>query len=244
MGGVVVVEATPPSPALDSRDRRHNPIRGDLEIALRRAVDPWSSIRRAFDVVFALLTLTFGAPLFAVLVLAVRCSSRGPVFYAQPRVGRRGRAFHCWKFRTMVRDADQRLATLLGGDPELAQEFAAAHKLRRDPRITKVGRFLRRTSLDELPQFFNVLRGEMSVVGPRPIVWDEAVHYGPLLPGVLTVRPGLTGLWQVSGRNKLSYEARVALQAQSARPASLRRDVGIVVRTALLMLPWRDSGAC
>jgi lipopolysaccharide/colanic/teichoic acid biosynthesis glycosyltransferase len=224
-------------------ERRGNPLRGELDIALERHRERHPRGRRAFDVAFAATVLVLGAPLFLLLLVAVALSSPGPVIYGQVRVGRRGRAFRCWKFRTMVVDADQVLADLLDGDPTLREEFSADHKLRNDPRVTRLGALLRRTSLDELPQFWNVLRGEMSIVGPRPIVWDEAHHYGPQLAAILTVRPGLTGVWQVSGRNALPYPARVALQAVTAGPRSLWGDLALVVRTVTLLFAWRSNGA-
>ncbi len=199
--------------------------------------------KRVFDVSVAVAVLTLGAPVFMILMLAVRLSSRGPVFYSHLRVGRYGRLFRCWKFRTMVADADERLRRLFEERPELRNEFDLAFKLRTDPRVTRIGRFLRRTSLDELPQFVNVLRGHMSVVGPRPLVPSETVRYGDAIDTVLEVRPGITGLWQVSGRNDIAYPDRVAMDARYVRSLSLVGDLGIVVRTVLLMVLWTRSGA-
>ena len=201
------------------------------------------SLKRTGDVVFALAVLTLGSPLLVVLALLVKLSSPGPVLYVQRRVGRGYRRFGCIKFRTMRADADQVLSRVLAESPDMRAEFERDFKLRQDPRITPIGRFLRRSSLDELPQFLNVLLGEMSVVGPRPIVDKEIQRYGPFMDEVLAVRPGLTGLWQVSGRNNLSYPKRVRLDVAYARGRSLRLDLAIILRTfGVLLLPM-DRGA-
>ena len=201
------------------------------------------SLKRTGDVVFALSALLIGAPVFLLLAVLVKVSSPGPVFYVQRRVGRGYRRFGCIKFRTMRPDADRVLASVLASSPAMQEEFERDFKLREDPRITPIGRFLRRSSLDELPQFINVLRGEMSVVGPRPIVDKEIDRYGPYMDEVLAVRPGLTGLWQVSGRNNLSYAKRVRLDVAYARGRSFILDLAIVLRTfGVLLLPM-DRGA-
>ncbi|MFN9870800.1 MAG: sugar transferase [Cyanobacteriota bacterium] len=200
-------------------------------------------IKRSGDIVFSLAVLTLGSPVFLLLGLLVKLTSRGPVFYVQQRVGRGYRSFGCIKFRTMRRDADKVLSAVLAQSPDLEEEFRNDFKLRNDPRITRLGKFLRRSSLDELPQFLNVLRGEMSVVGPRPIVRKELPRYGDRMDEVLAVRPGLTGLWQVSGRNNLSYEKRVKLDLRYARHRSLRLDLQIIARTFLVILDPRDRGA-
>jgi lipopolysaccharide/colanic/teichoic acid biosynthesis glycosyltransferase len=201
------------------------------------------SLKRTGDVLFSLGMLLLGAPVFLLLAVLVKISSPGPVFYVQRRVGRGYRHFGCIKFRTMRPDADRVLARVLADSPEMKAEFERDFKLREDPRITPIGRFLRRSSLDELPQFLNVLRGEMSVVGPRPIVDKEIDRYGPYMDEVLAVRPGLTGLWQVSGRNNLSYAKRVRLDVAYARGRSFLLDFAIILRTfGVLLLPM-DRGA-
>jgi len=167
--------------------------------------------KRAVDLCFVVSVGIPLLPLFAIIALAIKLTSRGPVFYAQTRHGIGGRTFRAWKFRSMIVHADEILPTHLRADPALAEEWRSRHKLRRDPRITGLGRFLRRTSLDELPQFWNILVGEMSLVGPRPIVAEEISRYGEAYSLYQGVLPGLTGLWQVSGRNLLSYQERVAL---------------------------------
>lgn len=200
-------------------------------------------LKRGGDIVFSLLVLSLGSPLFLLLAVLVKLSSRGSVFYRQRRIGRGYKGFGCLKFRTMRRDADRVLAALLEADPKLRAEFERDHKLKRDPRITPLGKFLRRSSLDELPQFINVLRGEMSVVGPRPIVWDELRRYGRNMDEVLSVRPGLTGLWQVSGRNNLTYRTRVRLDLTYVRQRNFWLDLGIVLRTIGVVLLPMDRGA-
>jgi lipopolysaccharide/colanic/teichoic acid biosynthesis glycosyltransferase len=200
--------------------------------------------KRGFDVAGALFGILVCAPLILSVVAAVRLSSSGPAFYSQLRIGRNGRYFRCWKFRTMVLDADSHLLRLLEASPALRDEYTASLKLRTDPRVTRIGRLLRRTSLDELPQLWNVLKGEMSLVGPRPLLIDEPERYGDALDTVLRVRPGLTGIWQVSGRNAVPYEVRVAMQAQQAEQTALSRDFVVVLRTLAQMVRWRSSGAC
>ena len=200
-------------------------------------------IKRGGDIVFSLLVLGLGAPVLLLLAVVVKTSSKGTVFYSQRRIGRGYRGFGCLKFRTMRKDADRVLAAILAADPELRAEFERDHKLRNDPRITPLGRFLRRSSLDELPQFINVLRGQMSVVGPRPIVWDELPRYGAAMDEVLSVRPGLTGLWQVSGRNNLTYEQRVRLDLHYVRQRSFWLDLRIILRTIGVVLLPMDRGA-
>jgi len=200
-------------------------------------------LKRAGDIFFALLVLSLGSPLFLLLALLVKLSSKGSVFYSQRRIGRGYKGFGCLKFRTMRKDADRVLASVLGSNPALKQEFERDFKLKNDPRITPIGKFLRRSSLDELPQFINVLKGQMSVVGPRPIVWDELERYGRAMDEVLAVRPGLTGLWQVSGRNNLSYETRVRLDLRYARSRNVWLDLRIILRTVGVILLPMDRGA-
>ena len=201
------------------------------------------ALKRSGDILFSLTVLTLGSPVLLLLAVLVKLSSPGPVFYVQRRVGRAYQRFGCIKFRTMRSDADAVLARVLESDPELKREFERDFKLRRDPRITWIGKFLRRSSLDELPQFFNVLRGEMSVVGPRPIVDKELNRYGSYMDEVAAVRPGLTGLWQVSGRNNLSYKKRVKLDLAYARGRNFGLDLAIIARTIGVLLLPMDRGA-
>lgn len=200
------------------------------------------ALKRAFDILFASLVLLCGLPLLAVIVIAIRLSSPGSIFYGQERVGRRGRPFNAWKFRTMHENADAVLESYLASDPALRAEWETSHKLRNDPRITPIGRFLRKTSLDELPQLWNVLKGEMAVVGPRPIVnsatYDRTyvVDYPHEYAVYTTVRPGLTGLWQVTCRNNGVYEMRIFWDMYYIRNWSLWFDAYIVLRTIRTVL--------
>jgi exopolysaccharide production protein ExoY len=188
-------------------------------------------LKRGIDVVGSLAALVLMAPLFLAIALVIWVCDAGPVVYSQKRVGQNGRIFRCLKFRTMVMNGDRLFHELLANDARARAEWETMHKLRRDPRITAVGRFLRISSLDELPQLFNVLNGDMSLVGPRPIVLAEAARYGHRFGSYCMVKPGLTGLWQVSGRNSISYRRRVAMDVTYARRASLSLDLWIMLRT-------------
>ena len=201
------------------------------------------TLKRIGDIIFSLIVLTLGSPIFISIAILVKLSSPGSVFYIQKRVGRNYREFGCIKFRTMYKDADDLLPNLLEKYPLMRKEFEKDFKLRQDPRITKLGRFLRRSSLDELPQFFNVLKGEMSVVGPRPIVSNEIIKYSLFMEEVISVRPGLTGLWQVSGRNNLSYKKRVELDLLYARNRNFLLDLEIIILTLGVLLFPMDRGA-
>lgn len=196
--------------------------------------------KSVFDVTAAGAALLFLAPLLIVLGALVRLDG-GPVLFAHTRIGRGGRRFPCLKFRSMVVDADAVLRHLLETDPKAALEWAATQKLRHDPRITWIGRFLRKTSLDELPQLFNVIRREMSLVGPRPIVAAELARYGHDIVYYLSARPGITGLWQVSGRSDTSYAQRVALDIAYVRDWSLWTDAAIVARTIPAVLKRKGA---
>lgn len=190
----------------------------------------------------AVVLLLLLAPMMLLIAgLVWRCDGP-PVIFAHYRVGRCGRLFRCMKFRTMRRDADQVLRRLLQEDPVARAEWERDQKLHNDPRITPIGRFLRHTSLDELPQLLNVVRGEMALVGPRPITVPELNRYGVTRWHYLSVLPGMTGLWQVSGRNQTSYEERVALDRRYVESRSLLGDVAILVRTVRVVLT--RHGAC
>jgi Undecaprenyl-phosphate galactose phosphotransferase WbaP len=198
---------------------------------------PWSRyLKRALDVA---TTITLGLPalpIIAILAFVVRISSPGPVFYGQERIGRHGRRFKAWKFRTMYQNADAVLARYLELHPELAAEWQANHKLRHDPRVTWIGRWLRVTSLDELPQIWNVLVGQMSLVGPRPIVTAEIDKYADRYEHYIKVLPGITGLWQVSGRNNTTYRERVDLDTYYVQNWSLWLDIYILACTVKVVL--------
>jgi exopolysaccharide production protein ExoY len=197
---------------------------------------------RMLDIFLAVSLLVAFAPLMLLIALTIQLQDGGAALFAQERVGRGGRVFRCLKFRSMVLDAEDRLQALLRYDAAARQEWARDQKLRDDPRITPLGRFLRISSLDELPQLWNVLRGDMSLVGPRPIVPGEIVRYGRCFGWYCSVKPGLTGLWQVSGRNGVSYRRRVALDVVYARRRSLALYCVILVRTVPAVL-LRD-GSC
>jgi Undecaprenyl-phosphate galactose phosphotransferase WbaP len=199
------------------------------------------AIKRAMDVTLTICGGLLALPLIAAIAVAIRLTSPGPVFYRQRRIGYGGRHFLAWKFRTMVLDAEQQLKAHLASSPELRREWERDHKLRNDPRVTAIGRFLRRTSLDELPQLLNVLAGEMSLVGPRPIVDAEVHKYGDAFGLYLRVRPGLTGLWQVSGRNDTGYEQRVRLDMHYVRNWSPWLDVYLLMRTVLVVAGQRGA---
>jgi exopolysaccharide production protein ExoY len=192
-------------------------------------------LKRVFDVLCAvLLALVFSPLIFVIAVLLRR--EGGPVIFRHRRVGRHGKAFDCLKFRSMVPDADRVLRELLEEHPEFRAEWLRDHKLRDDPRVTAVGRFLRRTSLDELPQLWNVIRGEMSLVGPRPVVREELLRYGRCAGIYLAARPGVTGLWQVNGRNNTDYRRRVVLDVYYVRRQNLILDLYILFKTTYVVL--------
>lgn len=206
---------------------------------LRAVIRP--SAKRTFDIVGAGILLVVVAPFFLLVMAAVRMDG-GPAFFSHTRVGRNGVSFGCLKFRTMVPDAAARLDAILKQDSVARHEWENTRKLRNDPRITRLGRILRATSLDELPQLINVLRGQMSIVGPRPVVQQELVYfYGDAASIYSSVRPGITGPWQVSGRCDTGYQERVRLDAEYATNPSLRRDLVILMRTPAAVLRGRGA---
>lgn len=197
--------------------------------------------KRVFDITFATCALLTFLPVLLACAIATKLESSGPLFFRQKRLGTNGLAFHIVKFRTMVPNAESVLASYLALDPKAKAEWEADRKLKNDPRITRAGAIMRKFSLDEVPQFWNVLRGEMSIVGPRPIVQAEIQYYGEDFRHYAAVRPGITGLWQVSGRNDVSYPNRVALDCRYVRSWSLGMDLGIILRTVSAVL--RSAGA-
>jgi Undecaprenyl-phosphate galactose phosphotransferase WbaP len=192
--------------------------------------------KRCMDLAGAMIGGILLLPLLFYLAVAVKMSSRGPIFYAHERIGKNGRRFHAWKFRTMFQDASLVLEHYLEQHPELRDEWERDQKLRYDPRITRIGRFLRKTSLDELPQLWNVIRGDMSLVGPRPIVTSEIAKYDVYFGLYTMVTPGITGLWQVSGRNNTTYDERVQLDAYYVRNWSPWMDLYLLIRTIRIVL--------
>lgn len=193
----------------------------------------WS--KRLTDIAISVVSLTIAAPVMLLVAVLIRLTSEGPIVFSHTRVGFCGKPFKCYKFRTMVVNAEQVLEAYLAGDPQAAEEWTQNQKLRNDPRVNFVGQMLRKSSLDELPQLYNVLRGDMSCVGPRPVVQDEIRRYGPSANYYLQSRPGVTGLWQVTGRSSTDYDTRVRLDTQYVRDWSLWRDLAILCRTPMAL---------
>ena len=204
-------------------------IRGPNEI-------PNSPLKRVFDITFILLAAPYLLFFFLVISILIILDSRGGAFYRQTRIGKGGRKFQALKFRTMVLNADQILQRYLDESPELQAEWKATHKLKRDPRVTRVGAILRKLSLDELPQFWNILIGDMSLIGPRPIVDAEIEKYGTCFELYIQARPGLTGLWQVSGRSDTSYQRRVELDEYYLLHRSIKLDLMILLKTVYVVV--------
>lgn len=207
----------------------------------RRILGINGPVKRAFDMIASACALLFLAPLLLTIALVIRLEGGGPVLFRQMRVGRDGKLFGMLKFRTMHTDAEARLNAILAADPAAAREWAQFQKLSRDPRITRAGRFLRISSLDELPQLINVLFGDMSVVGQRPILPGQADAYGVHLSAYKAARPGLTGLWQVSGRNATTFQRRAELGTQYLTRWTLVFDIWIVLRTFPALLARQTS---
>jgi len=197
--------------------------------------------KRVIDGALAIVAFVAFLPAFIAIPVLIKLTSRGPVFYRQRRLGREGREFYIWKFRSMYVDADRRLKEILAGNPDAAKEWETSFKFAHDPRVTPFGRLLRKTSLDELPQLFNVITGDMALIGPRPIVDGEVCHYGNAYRVFSSVRPGITGLWQVSGRSDTGYERRVALDTYYVLNWSLWLDLWILLRTVFAVLFMRGA---
>ena len=212
-----------------------------LEVGNRMLRRNYQLFKRFSEHLMAILALPAVLPLMAVLAAAVKLTSRGPVFYSALRLGKEGKPFRIWKFRTMYRDADRQLEQMLAEDPELLREWEEKFKLEHDPRVTPLGRLLRRTSLDELPQIWNVLRGEMSLIGPRPIVEMERHYYGDNWRYIAMVKPGVTGLWQVSGRSNLTYAQRVTLDLYYLNNWSVWLDYYIFLKTVWAVVRCRGA---
>lgn len=220
----------------------------DAEPALEDRIEAGSlkagvseGLKRSFDIGAVAVALLLFLPLIVTLIALLMLAQGRPVIYRHSRMGRGGKPFHCFKFRTMAIDGDDLLRRHLAADPVARMEWEATRKLKDDPRITPLGRVLRKTSADELPQLLNVLRGEMSLVGPRPIVHAEAAFYGPYIDHYHRVKPGLTGAWQISGRSDTSYAERVQLDAQYAVTRSFGGDLKILMRTVPAVLRARGS---
>jgi exopolysaccharide production protein ExoY len=200
-----------------------------------------SKFKRLFDFSAALAILLCVSPLLVLIGCIIALGHGRPILFSHKRIGRGGRTFGCLKFRTMVHDGDQILSQHFAANPAAKAEWNATRKLKDDPRVTRMGAFLRKSSIDELPQLVNVLRGDMSLVGPRPIVRDEVGYYGSQIADYERVRPGLTGPWQVAGRNNVSFDMRVALDSEYASKVSFSRDLAILFRTIPAVL--RSNGS-
>jgi lipopolysaccharide/colanic/teichoic acid biosynthesis glycosyltransferase len=222
---------------MDSRVFRLIGAKASNEAASSRARSFYQVGKRGLDMAIAFILLILASPLLLVIAVLVKVSSKGPVFFAHRRLGRDGKEFRCLKFRTMIANAEERLKR----DPYLRRRFEERFKLEDDPRITPLGALLRRTSLDELPQLFHVLRGEMSLVGPRPIVEDELGKYSIYANKLLSVKPGLSGLWQVCGRSDTTYPQRVMMDMHYIDHCCLSLDLRLLVLTASAVV--RKSGA-
>jgi Undecaprenyl-phosphate galactose phosphotransferase WbaP len=199
-------------------------------------------IKRTFDIVVAGGALLVLSPALLTFALIIKLTSPGPVLYSQPRYGYLGKKFRMWKFRTMIQNADKVLEEYFQKNPSLRQEYEIHHKLANDPRITSIGKFLRKASIDEIPQLWNVLVGQMSIVGPRPILLDELDKYGDVFPIYCRVTPGITGLWQVNGRNQAAYETRLIYATYYVRNWSVWMDCYILLKSVRVVLFC--EGAC
>ncbi len=198
-------------------------------------------MKRFVDVVLALTVLVLASPVMLIVALSIRIATGGPALYSHERIGFKGQSFKCYKFRSMVANSDEILREHLAGNAEAAREWQDNHKLKNDPRITFLGALLRKSSIDELPQLFNVLKGQMSCIGPRPIVQDELWRYGASVGDYLATRPGLTGLWQVTGRSSTDYARRVELDSYYVHNWSLWVDVKILIRTVFAVMRFDEA---
>jgi len=209
----------------------------------KRTFKFYQFIKNLFDLLFSLLFLIALLPLFLTISLLIKLSSRGPIFFLHKRIGKNNVPFECIKFRTMYPESKDILENLFMKDSLKKREFEETYKIKNDPRITTIGKLLRKTSLDELPQFINVLKGEMSLIGPRPIVKEEKEKYGKNFKKVFLIKPGITGLWQVSGRNNLTYKRRVMLDLNYVENYNLLMDLRILFRTFGVIFFPLDRGA-
>lgn len=214
-----------------------------VSISFRNNLALWynRAIKRTFDLVCTLVGLIFFSWFLLGIALWIRLDSPGPIIFKHRRIGRDGKEFNCYKFRSMCVDADVKLKELLERDPEARKEWETEFKLKNDPRITKSGAFLRKTSLDELPQLFNVLKGEMSLVGPRPIIRDEVKKYGAFIKDFYMVRPGITGMWQTSGRSDTTYDERVQMDTWYVRNWNVWFDIVLIWRTIAVVLKHKGA---
>ena len=201
------------------------------------------SIKKILDIFIASFLLILISPLFLLIVILIKFSSMGPIFFFHRRIGKSLKPFYCIKFRTMHPKAEYILENILSKNKNIRIEFENTQKIKDDPRITNIGKILRKTSLDEVPQLINVIKGEMSLVGPRPIIEEEKIRYGNTISRVFSINPGITGLWQVSGRNNLSYQKRVELDNKYVKEVNFLMDIRIMIRTIGVILFPMDRGA-
>lgn len=197
--------------------------------------------KRILDIFLVLLASPLLIPVMLILIILTKCTSKGPVFYGHRRVGKNGKEFKCWKFRSMCIDADKQLEKILAEHPEMREEWERDRKFENDPRVTKFGKILRKTSLDELPQVFNIITGEMSFVGPRPVTESEMERYGKYKDYVLSVSPGLTGMWQVSGRSDTGYEERISFDTYYIQNWSIWLDIWIMIKTVWVVIKGKGA---
>jgi Undecaprenyl-phosphate galactose phosphotransferase WbaP len=203
---------------------------------------PWNlGIKRFMDISVSVLAGLIALPFLLCVAALVKMTSPGPVLYGHTRLGLQGKRFTAYKFRSMVLDSDNRLKDLLASDPQARAEWEANHKLKKDPRVTSLGKFLRQTSIDEFPQLINILKGEMSWVGPRPIVEDEVAKYGVDFNRIFSVRPGLSGLWQVSGRSDTDYHERVAFDTYYLQSWSVWLDLWVLYKTIGVVIKGKGA---
>jgi exopolysaccharide production protein ExoY len=242
LGNALVAVRRLPIPRILVTAYSHPPAQvGSPDAARCGAAPLGGALKRAMDVAIAGLTLLLLAPIVPVLIVLIKLTSKGPIFYAHPRVGFGGRTFNCYKFRTMLVDGDRVLAQHLASDKKAAIAWSENQKLDADPRVTPIGHLLRKSSLDEIPQLINVLRGEMSCIGPRPIVAAELARYGVHGMDYIRSRPGLTGIWQVSGRSRRSYDDRVLLDHYYFRNWTVWLDLIILVKTVPCLLRFNET---
>ena len=195
-------------------------------------------IKRIFDFILSLIGIAIMSPLFLIISIMIKCDTKGPVFFKQRRIGLNGKPLYIYKFRTMVTNAEELIASFT---PEQKKEWEESYKLKDDPRITRVGKILRKTSLDELPQLINIIKGEMSIIGPRPVVEEELSWYGNDVDLVLSVKPGLTGWWAVNGRSEVPYPKRCDVELYYVKNASLALDVRILLGTLKVVFSQRGA---
>ena len=200
-------------------------------------------LKRCLDILFSFFLIIFLIPLFLIIGIVIKFNSKGSIIYSQKRIGKKNKPFACYKFRTMHPQAKYLLKKILLQNPNFRNEFENTRKITNDPRITNIGKFLRFTSLDELPQIFNVLKGDMTFIGPRPIVKSEIKKYGKNFKKAFSVKPGISGLWQVSGRNKLSYNKRIELDTFYSENMTLLLDIKIFIKTIFIILFPFGKGA-